>query len=88
LNPENPDSDILPKKPETYPDPASFYPQHNRPKCIHIPLFWAQTPETGDSCEFFHKKRLDRYLDVLYYRASLTFIEGKLRQLFAVRPPA
>ena len=59
------------KKPETPAQPASYYPQHNRPNSSHILVFWAQNPETGDPCEFFHKKRLDRYLDLLYYRASL-----------------
>ena len=64
------------KKVETAAISLSYYSQHNRPRCIHIPLFWGRTLKSGKLCEFFHKKRLDRYLNVLYYRASLTLMRG------------
>ena len=33
--------------------------------------FYTQNSEFSGSCEFFHKKSLDRCLYLLYYRASL-----------------
>ena len=35
------------------------------------PIFSTRTQKSGDPCEFFHKKTLDRCFNPLYYRASL-----------------
>ncbi len=40
--------------------------------------FYTQISEFSGSCEFFHKKRLDRCLYLLYYRASLILDEGRI----------
>ena len=36
-----------------------------------LPQIQTKIPDSGDMCEFFHKKRVDRFWVLLYYRASV-----------------
>ena len=41
-----------------------------------LPQIQTKIPNSGDACEIFHKKRVDRFWVLLYYRASV-ILEGE-----------
>ena len=78
FNPCNPlirvirDSDNFIKKPETGGGAVSFHTEYTCRGSAYQFLFSIWTQKSGNPCEIFHKKTLDRYLNLLYYRVSLT----------------
>ena len=53
-----------------------------------LPQMQTKISNSGDRCEFFHKKGLDRCFNLLYYRASLILERGKLWEKSGQNEPA